>query len=524
MKKFLCLIFIAVSLIMLTAFSVSAEKTVFGASSSGEISIHISPEKESFVLEVVPSCTEMNLIKKEDTWGLVSIDNRTGWVNLSFTRDSYELAAEATGYDSVKNVATHSGLQKTVLYSLPSTEEKKGSEEKYSVPAGTVLKIVRETDSGWALVPMSGDYVWVQVENTVPYKTETEEQISNLGIYYVYTLSENKQGTNLYLQSRKSSVLRVIPDCTKLTVRETKGDYLYTSYDGINGWVKVSDTTKSLADAQANTGIEVNEEYVAEKTADIYNIPSDSQVDGAVVIGSIEVGKRMFVQRVTFNGWLLINHDGVIGWIPPESALPDAQETDNFADVFDEFIKGYISGEKNTGAKMYASWDKKELVTTIPECVEVEIIAEKNEFRYIRCGFASGWVDKKYLTSDYEEAVSVNPLEEKQGYVINQDAVLMSLPTENELCNSRKILDVKGGSRFTVTRIVTTGKDRWGYTEIDGKKGWINLQQSKKELSVMKKTTYTIVAISVTALIAVLLYYLVKKSKKEKQKNGQDEL
>ena len=523
MKKILCLIFVLMTLLMMQELSAYAEKAVFGASASGEIYIHISPNKDSYVLEIVPACTQMNLIKKEDTWGLVSINNKTGWVNLSFTRDSYDLAAEATGYDSVKNVATLSHLQKTVLYNLPSADEKAGSKEKYSVPAGTVLKIIRETASGWALVPMNKDYAWVQIENTASYKTETEQQVSDLGIYYVYTLSESKEGTKLYLQNRESSVLRVIPDCTKLTVRESNGDYLYTSYDGNNGWVRASDTTKSLADAQANTGTEVNEEYISEKTADIYNVPSDSEVDGAVVIGSIELGKRIFVQRITFDGWMLINHDGIIGWIPPESAVPILQEADTVVSVFDKFLKGYISGEKNTGAKMYASYDKKEIIVTMPECVEVGIIAEENGCCYVKSDYASGWVDKNYITNDYQTAVSTGLLDEKQEYVTIQKAYFMSLPAEAEMYNSKKLMEVKTGVEFTVIRIVTTDKTQWGYTEINGKKGWINLQSAEKKLSNVKNYIY-VGALTLLAVLIVAVLLLIKILKKGKQSDEKEVL
>ena len=518
MKKFLSLICIMIAILMCSAVSASAEKAVYAASATGEVSIHISPDRESYVLEVVPSCKKMVLIRQEDTWGLVRINNKAGWVNMSFTRDKYKLAAEATGYDSVKNVSVKSESDTTILYSLPSTDERTRSEEKYTVPTGTVVKIVRETASGWALVRVSSDYAWVRIENTVPYKTETEEQISNIGIYYVYTRSAKNEGTKLYAKNNEASVLRTIPDCAKLTVREVKGSYIYTSYDGVNGWVKKTDTTSSLADAQSNAGTVVEEEFIMSAETNIYNVPSDEPAEGTVAIGKIGSNERIFVQRITFDGWMLINYDGVIGWISPESAQVVPDENVSTVEVLEEFLKGYMCGEKNTGVKLYGSPKNKDYTVTVPECIEVEIIAEEDGYYYVRSDYAAGWVDKKYISEDFEAAVSANLLEKNQFYVLEKDSSLMSLPTSSELCYSEVLLEVANGEKFTVSRIVTTGKSKWGYTEIDGKSGWIKLSMAKKTVS----TTYMVVFIAIivlAVLVAGWLIYLLIKVILKRRKN-----
>ena len=84
-------------------------------------------------------------------------------------------------------------------------------------------------------------------------------------------------------------------------------------------------------------------------------------------------------------------------------------------------------------------------------------------------------------------------------------------------------MEVKSGTEFTVIRIVTTDKIRWGYTEIDGEKGWINLQLAEKKLSYVKTVIYVSVPAFAAVLIAAVLL-LIKKLKKGKQSDEKEVL
>ena len=140
-----------------------AAEYVYSASVEGEISLYISPDDESHVITKIPACSRLKLLETERTWGLVEFNNKAGWINLSFTRANYSKAAEATGNDFTKSVQVKAKDTKAVLYNVPSDDIRLGSSEKYSIPNNTVLKITRQTDSGWGLVSMHGKYAWIKM-------------------------------------------------------------------------------------------------------------------------------------------------------------------------------------------------------------------------------------------------------------------------------------------------------------------------------------------------------------------------
>jgi hypothetical protein len=80
---------------------------------------------------------------------------------------------------------------------------------------------------------MHGKYAWVKMDEVKSYDTQNDSD--KYGIYYVYTLSEKGEGVNLYSDKNGKTLSAVIPDCIKLTVRETHEQYAYVSYNGMNG-------------------------------------------------------------------------------------------------------------------------------------------------------------------------------------------------------------------------------------------------------------------------------------------------
>ncbi len=511
MKRLKYIILLMVALLFITTSAVFAESAVYCASPTGTLDVHISPNKESFVTDTVYSCAEMSLIRKEGIWGLVSIDGKTGWVNMSFTREEYKEAAEATGKSSENTVQINKLVDKVALYSLPTDDEKEGSVEKYFVPAGTVLEIERETDSGWGLVPMKDSYAWIRMEHTSMYEEKVTSQ-SNPGIYYVYTKAKSKRGANLYSKNGGGIILKVIPNCIRLTVRKSGDNYLYTSYDGSNGWVKVSDVTSSQEDARTNVGKEVFEEYLTINDADIYNIPSSNEADCAVILGNISGGKRIFVQRITYDGWMLINNDGIVGWIPPENAEKDLAPKENIIEVLAEPETGYIASSKGEGVKLYASLYGKDYVLTVPEFLKVKTVAEKEDYLYVSCDYAAGWIKKASFKKEFEEALTLDNSEKEQGYYLKEDTFLMTLPAEEESFGSKKAEKIKKGDRIAVRKTVYTEKTQWGYVNVSGKNGWVILENARKEVPVSAKVGTVVLVLVFAGAICFVILLMRKRS------------
>ena len=526
MKKISSAIFM-ILLMMGVAFSADAADYVYSASVDGMIELRLSPYEESYKITDIPACSKMKLIKTQRTWGLVEFKNKCGWINLSFTRDTYDEAAEATGNDSAKNVKVNSSSDRAVLYNVPSLSEVLGSEQKYLVPNDMVLQIKRETASGWGLVSMNGKYAWIQTKETKRYETEAEKETEKYGIYYVYVLSDGGRGLELKDAPDGKNLYAVIPDCIKLTVRETKGNYAYVSYDGINGWIDLRYTTQSLSNAQSNAGTLVNIEYEVTpldgmESQDILSVPSQNEGDGGFVVGSVKKGSAVFVQRSTLSGWCLVNYGGKLGWLPPGSAVPaQTQQTDIIA-PFGEARDGYVNTMESKGMKLYTLPGEEDTVATIPEGVRVKTIAQKDGYEYVCCDYAAGWAKPMQTAATQEEVFASNQLKRKEYYLIDDETMLMSLPTYSAECKSEELLLCTVGTYFEVSKIVSTGKRKWGFTQIDGKKGFINLACAKETTSPFVIGISAVLTIAALAFAAIALKKILKKRKAAAQKAGKD--
>lgn len=519
MKKLVFLLFI---IIISVSFPVSAQsdEQIYIATIEGKLALHISPDENSEKVTTVPACTEVTLLETKGTWGLVTFENKSGWISLSFTRKTYNKAAEATGFDSVRTVKVQS--QKTVvpLYSLPSSNSTTGSVVKYSIPTDVVLTIIRETTTGWGLVSMSGEYAWIDMHNTSKYQTETQKTISKYEIYYVYALSPGGAGVNMYADNGTNNVVAIIPECTQLTVREIQGDYAYVAYNGINGWIPLKYTTKSLFHSQLNTGEKIHEEYITDgkygkKKTNIHSVPTDREGE-YTVIGSINADTYVFVQRRTRDGWCLINHNGVIGWIHESKIIPVEKETDTELKILNKKEEAYLTSDNDNGTRMYSDADMSHTVTYIPECVKVRIMAEKNDMKYIFCDYASGWVENRYVVDSYSAALENSVTEDKREYTLKKDTLLMNIPAMKGEYGSNVVANIKEGRKVQVMRIVSMNQKKWGLIEIDGQKGWINLEDADIKLYV-----YEIIMIIIGGFVLIVVTTIVivlKMRKKAKRK------
>lgn len=521
MKKLLSLIFI-IMIITATNMTASAQNYVYASSVDGELSLHILPNEESYKITDVPACSALEVIKRERTWGLVVFDNKCGWINMSFTRNTYNEAAQATGNSLSQNTEMITNKEQVNLYNVPSESEKLGSEIKYTVPKGLVLTITRETPSGWGLVFMNGSYAWVQLEDT-EYYSENSIDPEQFSIYYVYVLSEDGKGLSLWGNENGGNLCAVIPDCTKLTVREEKNNFGHVSYDGINGWIDLTYTAMSLETAQMNAGTSVNVEYEikpkdGEKSVDMLSVPSDNPADGATVVGSVKEGTIVYVLRTTFSGWSLINHNGKLGWIPPENAVPSEIVAESTVAVLENQREGYVATSDKKGVKVYTDGDEKNIVATLAECMKVKVVAHQNGYEYVSCDYASGWVESYDIKDTYEEAVEISKTDKKTKYITTKKTALMNIPSYLEICAPEKIADIDENKYIEIVKQTVFEGKTWGLARFDDKWGWIDLQHVAK-LNVKEILLIgSLAVIAILMVITVVVLHILKR-KQKKRKN-----
>lgn len=523
MKK---IVFFVLVIMALFGFSDAAlaGDVIYSATADGELSLYISPTEQSFVAATVPACVKMELLEEDGTWGLVNVKNKCGWVNLSFTRKSYNEAAESTGGDIKRSVTVDSERGKTTLYTIPSADACAGGEEYCTIPNGTVLKITRETSSGWGLVSMNGEYSWVAMKDTKAFKEDNDTE--KYGIYYVYVLSKSGRGTGLWDSPSERVRYDIIPDCVRLTVQETRGNYGLVAYDGKNGWIDLGETAQSLLTAQMAAGEEVNEEYTLIPPPDgqgikVLSVPSQNTCDGAVLVAEIRREKTVFVLRRTMNGWGLIYQDGTLGFVPSQGMFPVQEETAPMIETLETPIQGSVFTEKHKGMNLFSKPDGKTKTVTIPECVKVNVVAQKDGYEFIICDYACGWAKEGEYTTDLKSALASFGNEKSERYIIKKDTALLSLPTEEILCHSEILADVDKHTVFECIGTVTSGKDRWAYTEFDGKTGWIRLGDARKASFI-----YFVLLGILSGLIIIcgaITALIVLKKRKDKNTKGEEE-
>ena len=519
MKKLSMIIIILIALFSFVG-AANAATEIYAASLEGEISLHISPSEDSFVITQVPASSRLVLIKTERTWGLVSYRNKSGWVNLSFTRESYAKSAEATGNDMVSSVEVASENEQASLYNRPSKDGTLGSIVRYQVPNQTVLEITRQTPSGWGLVSMHGRYAWIRMEETKPFDTHNESDM--YGIYYVYTLSEKGEGVNLYVDEFGKNLCGVIPDCVKLTVRETLGDYGYVSYDGIKGYINLKYTAQSLSNAQSNAGEKVNEEHIVkapegENAVTVYSIPSKEEKDGPSEVGTVKDGESVYILRSTLDGWSLINCGGQLGWIPPDSTSASEAEVVDDVEILTTEEFAYVSTPQGKGLKVASEPNGKEHAF-IPENARIQILARKDGYSYVYSReFASGWVKEVPPYKTYEEARDANLSGKKNIYIVKEATWLRRLPLSTKYEENEKIAVVREGKYLEVKKIVSSGKTKWLLVEVNGKCGWISKTKAQREGWVTMICIASGIGVVVAAIIAFAVVAIVKKKRKKKE-------
>ena len=152
-------------------------------------------------------------------------------------------------------------------------------------------------------------------------------------------------------------------------------------------------------------------------------------------------------------------------------------------------------------------------MATIPEGVRVKTIAQKDGYEYVCCDYAAGWAKPMQTAPTQEEVFTSNQLKRKEYYLIDDETMLMSLPTYSAECESEELLICTVGTYFEVSKIVSTGKRKWGFTQIDGKKGFINLACAEETTSPLVIGVSALLTIAALVFAVLGLKKILKKRK-----------
>lgn len=516
-KKHITACIVAVLIFILPLCAFAAEK-LYTTSPSGEIPLRMQPDEKSYEIIKIPACSKIELIEKRNTWGKVVFENKSGWINLCFTAPKYNDAAQTTGQDSVKNVSVDAASGRTKLYNIPSEEEKLGSSVKVNIPNGTVLSLKRETENGWGLVLMNKNYAWVKMEDIKEFESYGEDNLEEYGIFYVYVNSQGGNGIPLKSRTSESSQnLVVIPDCVRLTVRQKSGDYGYVSYNGLNGWINLKNTSDSYSNALSKTGKPLNEERMVVSDAEenpLMSVPSYDEETGSYSVETVENGETVFVLSETESGWSLISKNGVRGWLPTENLQEATMGLNDRIDMIEPYDV-YVSTKKASGISLYAYPDTEgERLCTMPECAKITVVAQSGDYLFVVNDYAAGWTNIIEFAQSYEEALIGNGEKTYTYYKIDDETTLRSLPIYSEICGSEELMLLEVGVEFSVERTCATGDRKWGLAEIDGIKGWVNLNCADKAVAPMLKILIAVIIVVVLAVIAVILKKIIGRKKK----------
>lgn len=514
MNRFIKAFIIAI-LIFMFPLVAGAEDELYTASVSGDVTLKILPDDQSSEIVSIPACSKVELLKKNNTWGLVVFEKKCGWINLSFTAENYTDAANSTGRDVVENVKVNSKDGSVNLYNVPSKEEYLGSKVKYTVPNGTILSITRKTDNGWALVSMNGKFAWVETIYTQKYESFAEEETNNFGIYYVYVVSEKGKGLELRNAKKGGAVLTVIPDCIKLTVRKKENGYGYVSFDGYNGWINLKYTTNSLSNAQAAAGVLVNKEMKVDSqdgSVNVMSLPTDYPQAGNAVVGNIKNDTAVFVQRQTASGWSYVNNAGVKGWIMPDTlSETNAEYIQEIKTVKPYEVYATANGE--SGMSVYSEAEADQ-TCTVPPGMKMKIIAENGDYGYAVCDYAAGWVELPQMAQSYDDVIEGIKKNNREIHTIINQTEFKSIPIDSEIYGDGVISVLEPGKEVVVYAKVKTGSKKWGLVKTDGNWGWINLSNTK-EMSFPIGMVISIASVSLAMVLAVISLILIIRRRRK---------
>lgn len=522
MKKIVCMFFLLAMFFYLPAYAEETEY-IYTASVDGVCSIYISPSVNSYELMQVPACSKTELLKTDGTWNQIKYKNNVGWINSLYTRSSYKNAAMVTGFDEKKTIQVYTGENTARMYKVPLGAASGNDNEGVALPDGTILEMLRKTPSGWGLVSVNNEYMWIDTAYTRAFEGKVDEK--QYGPYYVYITSDDGNGADMWESPEKEKSLAVIPVCTKLMAREAEGDYIYVSYKGMNGWVETAHTEVSLFNAQMKSGIEVMKECVIDSAVygddiQILSAPSYDEDVAASVLGTVEEEDSVLILRTIHGEWNLVFANGILGWLPPESIIDNPIPDEKVSvTVYENPKAGFVSTSDGNGIILFSDVVDSIETGVIPETVNVWIIAEKNGYKYVCCEYGAGWTENAEITSDYETALTKYATDTEPPYIINQDTYLMSIPAEKGFYGSKGIIPVKKNLKVTPLRIVETSDSEWALAEIDGTLGWIDLSHMDSTEFPLWEVLWAAAAI-VVVLLAFSVWIKRKRAKKTQESRG----
>ena len=227
--------------------------------------------------------------------------------------------------------------------------------------------------------------------------------------YYVYVKASDG-GVNIRSgpsTSYEKLMTGMIPNGTELYISAQSGNWGYTTYNGITGWIALSATTKSASAKSSSQPVQTTQAgyYVYVKASDggvnFRSGPSKSY--GKVMSGMIPNGERLYISEVS-GKWGVTTYNGITGWIALSETTKTAPSTNTASTTkstkttsYYVYVKAYDGGlnlrigPSVNYAKVMPDW--------IPNDTEIHITAVSGNWGYTSYQGYSGWVNLKYTTT-----------------------------------------------------------------------------------------------------------------------------
>lgn len=353
----------------------------------------------------------------------------TGESNVSGTADilsvRYSTGVYMTSSDlNMHSIASASG---DILTSIPSN----------------ALVSVTKVSGAWGYTTYNNKSGYIRLS----YSTRVGDLPSSI----LYTVGQYKTTGDLNMRSSAStagSIVQVIPKGASLSVTSISGSWGYTTYNGKSGYINLFYATRT-GDLPYETGV-----YKTTGDLNMRDAPSAS----GNLIATLPGGTTVNVTKIT-NGWGYITYNGKNGYINLSYAtrtgdLPTAPYPVGVYETTSDInmrATGSVSGT---------------LVDTIPidTTIFVTYVTETG------WGLTSYNGNEGYINLYYAKYAGELPASAdcKPGVYTNKTDINM------RSCSSYLsdiVCVIPANTTFTVTK-VSSG---WGYTEYNGKTGWVNL-------------------------------------------------
>lgn len=281
--------------------TIKFSKTTYQTTSNLTMRTSASTKYKSVI--TIPKGKVVTSTEKNGVWHNVSYTyksqgkniTKTGWVNSSYLKEYYQYSSISKAYYFTKKT--------TNLYTTPDTKKKQAFTIASNNGFYSTQKVVNSAGQTWYRVFYNGQAVYVNSSDV------TKNVFTS---FSAIEYQANKETTLYASFGNAHKKLATIPKDTVLSSAKRIGDWYSVSYNGISGFIHISDFSKYN---------EVTEEKIADTTfVTTANVSLSKEAnESSEVVAAIPDAKIVVATHKVSNGWFLVNYVGKKGYVPGSS-------------------------------------------------------------------------------------------------------------------------------------------------------------------------------------------------------------